>query len=433
MTRKEYCESSDVQEFIRWISYLMDKENSFTHTYIIAKTNERWKCNSIYAAFINYKWSFHCNDSKGNIIKGNSFLDSKKILDECSDKLRTSLYTNNDEACFLACKQILEWGGVTNKNVDRISSMENCCDYFKYAIKALEIDNDLEGYINTDIIMNSGFTKIYSLIIDDFIIYDSRVGAALGLLVKCFCEETNREKIPEELLFAWGIKRMTLCGQTAENPRNPSNHIYNFPLISSSKIHIMNNIRANWLLKEILNKTNSKFNCLAEGMALRALEAALFMIGYEVRDFDYENIKRQNENTQNKMTDISIIIKEKLEKNNGKAEISLLKANNSFYIELADGGILVDNLKNEPYLEWKVFEKTIELLEQEGGNALKGNAMNNKLGEKGLPYNSIEGYIAKEVYGKKTGDSVFRRITPIVNILIWAGVCENARGKLVLK
>ena len=35
-----------------------------------------------------------------------------------------------------------------------------------------------------------------------------------------------------------------------------------------------------------------------------------------------------------------------------------------------------------------------------------------KLGEEELPTNSIEGYIAKEVYGKSIGDSVFRRITP---------------------
>ena len=218
-------------------------------------------------------------------------MDSKKVLDECSNKLRTSLYINDDEACFLACRQILEWGGVTNKNIDRISRMKNRCDYFKYVIKVLEIDNDLEDYINTDIIMNSGFTKIYSLIVEDFVIYDSRVGAALGLLVKYFCEETKKEKIPEELRFAWGIKRKTLYGQIAENPRNPSNQIYKFPLINNSKIHIMNNNRANWLLKEILNKTNSKFHYLDEGMALRALEAALFMIGYEVRDFEYENTK----------------------------------------------------------------------------------------------------------------------------------------------
>ena len=47
--------------------------------------------------------------------------------------------------------------------------------------------------------------------------------------------------------------------------------------------------------------------------------------------------------------------------------------------------------------------------------------------------NSIEGYIAKEVYDKSIGDSVFRRITSIVNILISVGICENGRGKLILK
>lgn len=133
------------------------------------------------------------------------------------------------------------------------------------------------------------------------------------------------------------------------------------------------------------------------------------------------------------MIDISTMIKEKLEKNEGKAEVSLLKANRSFHVELTSGGVFVDNLKNKPFLEWKVFNKAIELLEQEGGNALKGDAMESKLGEAGLPFKSIEGYVAKEVYGKKTGDSVFRRISPIVNILIWVGVCENARGKLILK
>lgn len=59
--------------------------------------------------------------------------------------------------------------------------------------------------------------------------------------------------------------------------------------------------------------------------------------------------------------------------------------------------------------------------------------MESRLGEGKLPLDSIEGYIAKEVYGKKIGDSVFRRITPIVNILIWADLCENGRGELFLK
>lgn len=126
-------------------------------------------------------------------------------------------------------------------------------------------------------------------------------------------------------------------------------------------------------------------------------------------------------------------IKEKLENNGGSAKVKLLRGNRYFNVILKDDGVLVDNLDKEPFLEWIVFEKTIELLESNGGTALKGDAMGFKLGEGQLPTNSIEGYIAKEVYDKSIGDSVFRRITPIVNILIWVGICENLRGKLILK
>lgn len=126
-------------------------------------------------------------------------------------------------------------------------------------------------------------------------------------------------------------------------------------------------------------------------------------------------------------------IKEKLESNGGSAKVKLLRRNQYFNVTLREDGVLVDNLGREPFLGWKVFEKTIELLEINGGTASKGDAMGFKLGEGKLPTNSIEGYVAKEVYDKSNGDCVFRRITPIVNILIWVGICDNERGKLILK
>lgn len=126
-------------------------------------------------------------------------------------------------------------------------------------------------------------------------------------------------------------------------------------------------------------------------------------------------------------------IKEKLNDNGGSAKIKLLRGDRYFNVILKDEWVLVDNLDKEPFLEWKVFEKTIEILEKNGGTALKGDAMGFKLGEGKLPTSSIEGYVAKEVYDNGIGDSVFRRITPIVNILIWVGICENGRGKLILK
>jgi hypothetical protein len=99
---------------------------------------------------------------------------------------------------------------------------------------------------------------------------------------------------------------------------------------------------------------------------------------------------------------------------------------------LCDAGICVDNLSREPLLPWAVFSETVVLLEKSNGKALKGNAMSSKLGDSNLPLNSVEGHIADKLYGKKTSDSVFRRITPIAAILVWADICRAEPSYLVL-
>lgn len=51
----------------------------------------------------------------------------------------------------------------------------------------------------------------------------------------------------------------------------------------------------------------------------------------------------------------------------------------------------------------------------------------------GLSLESVEGHIAHLVYGRQLGQTVFRRITPIACILIWAGICEHVPGRLKLR
>jgi len=125
------------------------------------------------------------------------------------------------------------------------------------------------------------------------------------------------------------------------------------------------------------------------------------------------------------------IIREKFD-NTVKVKVPLLKGNRFFLAELVEDGINVSNLGNNPFLPWDVFTESVNLIERLGGIAKKGDAMNYSLGEKGLDLNTIEGYIAAKIYNKKNGEKVFRRITPIANILIWAGICKNLPGKLKL-
>src|SRR5574341_1208601 len=126
------------------------------------------------------------------------------------------------------------------------------------------------------------------------------------------------------------------------------------------------------------------------------------------------------------------VIKQKFEKAHYPVQIPLQKGR-SFRAYVTDEGIMVDNLGNQPLLPWIVFEEAIDFLIQNGGRAERGNAMGYKLGEAGLPLNSIEGHIAKVVYDKKPGESVFRRISPVAAILVWSGLCVANPGKLVLR
>jgi hypothetical protein len=111
--------------------------------------------------------------------------------------------------------------------------------------------------------------------------------------------------------------------------------------------------------------------------------------------------------------------------------VPLLKGGH-FTAEITADGIRVDNLGTQPLLPWVVFEEAVALLDRSGGHASRGDAMNCRMGDDGLSTDSVEGHIAAVVYGKKRGDTVFRRITPVACILIWAGTCGAGPGELVL-
>lgn len=126
-------------------------------------------------------------------------------------------------------------------------------------------------------------------------------------------------------------------------------------------------------------------------------------------------------------------IEEKFSKSGQSDKIPLLRGQRTFHAELTEGGILVNNLGTQPFLPWKVFQESLDLLIRSDGVVDRGDAMNHKLGEPELSFDSLEGHIAKVVYGKMEGDSVFRRVTPIVCILVWAGICETAPGQVILR
>ena len=108
--------------------------------------------------------------------------------------------------------------------------------------------------------------------------------------------------------------------------------------------------------------------------------------------------------------------------------------NNTVTCSLIEDGIEVTCLNDsghKNFLPWGVFWASIAIIQKNNGIAKRGNAKD-KLGTAALPYDSVEGYVAHVIYGKKEGDSVFRRVSPIAHVLIAAGVCIDQRGDLQL-
>ena len=126
------------------------------------------------------------------------------------------------------------------------------------------------------------------------------------------------------------------------------------------------------------------------------------------------------------------VIKRRFAETDGEVEIPLRRVGH-FTATVTDEGIKVDNLGNQPLLPWEVFQEAVCVLIRSGGRAKRGDAMGSRLGEEGLPFDSIEGHIAQVVYGKRLGESVFRRIAPIAGILVWAGICEAKPRELILR
>ena len=84
----------------------------------------------------------------------------------------------------------------------------------------------------------------------------------------------------------------------------------------------------------------------------------------------------------------------------------------------------------EPQCDIREWDETHEKMGK--GVTLSNEELNGKLGDSKLPIDSVEGYIASKLYGKEPGETVFRRISAISGILMWAGICINEPGALKL-
>lgn len=275
-SKGDYLSSPVVEAFAEWLVHAVDDPSGFYHRYISKKTNKPWSCQSVYEAYLKYEWAFSCAVTDGRILRGSTYQESSQVLSYLRLQLRSAMMEKQEELLKSAAISVLDWGGVKPRNEATIMQLDDFVGYCERICKLLSSGDLSLAEDFSEVYMNSGWTKIYSLLVDDFVIYDGRVGAALGLLVRLFLRENGLLTIPPELSFHYGSGK---GDNSVLDRRDPSDETYVFDsFVSKPNVHLMDNIKANWLLGEVYRK--SRFNAEREG--LRKLEAALFMIGYDV-------------------------------------------------------------------------------------------------------------------------------------------------------
>ncbi|BAZ93742.1 glycerol uptake facilitator and related permeases [Thiohalobacter thiocyanaticus] len=262
------------------VEFIVQAWNKFDHAYQPPKGEPEWKCTSLNNACKQYKW--------GKLTRE----ENNKKLDDLSGRLQECLVdaSLNNHKLHHVCLEILEWGGV--EGVSSAWFRESCengvlREKISKGVKLLKegpSHDDWERFDNEDLVMNSALTKVYALADPDNIpIYDGRVGAAMGLLVRRYLKQLAPRpcEVPEELAFRWG-GGYTQRGSRARHPRNPSEPPYKFECLRSSK-----NDHEEWcwrtgrILRQVVDTINNDPG--RENISMRDLDDALFMVGRIVR------------------------------------------------------------------------------------------------------------------------------------------------------
>lgn len=230
-----YAAMPHVAEFIDWLASELDSNTLFKHEYIDRRTGEQWKCDSLFGAYQAYAWN-HPGNTRLAFNPGVCSASNAKALDALRQDLLAA--GSDDNRVLQAALDVMAWGGVTARNAQWLKAKAVGLGRMVQDVKAALIKNDPEAATlrSSTLRFNSGMTKIYSLICPDFVIYDSRVAASLGMLVVKYCEAQGLTEVPEGLCFPWAAAKESENAMMPKR-RNPSTGTFHFKRLRSGAHH----------------------------------------------------------------------------------------------------------------------------------------------------------------------------------------------------
>ncbi|MFW5851223.1 MAG: hypothetical protein ACOCWB_03275 [Bacteroidota bacterium] len=252
MRKKTFLDSNETQDFIDWLLPFIKGDSNLEQL--------KYSYKNFHDALNAYEWG---EDEKfeDTFLKFKGFKES--LLKSQKDAKKT-------------CLDILEWGGVLPSNQQKIENRPDMLSFLNTMSKFLQSDSFFLDDLNPNMI-NSGFTKIYAVLLYGWIMYDGRVGLALCYLIREYLTIKGKKEIPSELDFCYGI------GRSKKKNRNPNiNSNLKFKEMTHNRtLHFVSNIKANWLLEDIANRIDfASKKTIPEKMF--SLQTVLFVLGDEI-------------------------------------------------------------------------------------------------------------------------------------------------------
>lgn len=285
MNKKQFLDDSEVKNFIDWLSSNFSKIEINLKIgkskFVPSPINE--KIIGIDNVLQYYKW-------KSSGMQSGNWSETKNRLTKLGSELRNAVEANDNEIVFQTCCKIFEWGGERNSNngarpfIQKKFRNHSLCQYIAHTGKLFSLTTANEADLTYIEDMNAMLTKVHALYaIDGLPIYDSRVAATIGSLVELWRQDKGLSKnpLPNLLSFPTTDSKRTVrkAFETANYippiiRYNPKYKDKNTALWSTAKV------RLGWIMQELLEKTENIFP--NEDNRMHALEACLFMIGYNV-------------------------------------------------------------------------------------------------------------------------------------------------------
>lgn len=286
MQRSEFLAQPDVHDFIEWLVVHLPQVPvtlSFAKSQFVPGGLQR-QVQGLEAVLANYCWKAQwVEPGSGQVVESRGWADTRASLQRLRQGLLAALQSNDEARTFDYCLAVLKWGGVRGAIVflrelmmrGRLVAYLKACQPL-FALEGQQALGDLnERSIQR---FDAGLTKIHALLDDSGSpIYDSRVGAAIAMLYGQYRQQAGARAV---LNFPSG-------GARGRQIRNPgalgfASAPQFFTRGVSRQAWAQAQVQLGWIIRATLER-GPLFAPGTIAERAHAFEAALFMLGYDLR------------------------------------------------------------------------------------------------------------------------------------------------------